>query len=272
MNTFPKHLLHFPKHPKKIWRFDDASRPCLRRLRPCCCWSTIWRCPWRCKRSGLVQQLHMVRHLSTETCRMPMRGRCWCVEIEIWIAKPGMSSTWKILPRPRISCCGTPDSGGHSGAGRCHRSNSVWQPSHPFGLRSQYVTVLHSAFEYCVLCVFTLYTFYNLQHLVSVVCELGSLFSKQNKQSPRWQLLQFFPSFSSLAAGITKVHFFLGNSAFKVVRDGRNRNRRGEIVVKWVKVSWLQILWRRAGSAQDSSKKRSFEFFHVTLRYLRPSD
>lgn len=59
--------------------------------------------------------------------------------------------------------------------------------------------------------------------------------------------------------------FFGGNSAFKVVRDGRNRNRRGEIGVKWVKVSWLQILWRRAGSAQDSLNQRSFEIFHVTF-------
>ena len=280
MNTFPKHFLHFPKHPKKIWRFEGVLMTLLD--------------DFLTTSSSSQALLLLVNHLALPLAlqaqwpgptaphgsapkhrdRMPMRGRCRiATDVEIWIAKPGMPSTWKILPRPRIGCCGTPDSGGHSGAGRCHRSNSVWQLSHPFGLRSQYVTVLHSAFvrknhtfEYCVLCVFTLYTFYNLQHLVSVVCELGSLFSKQNKQSPRWQLLQFFPSFSSLAAGITEVHFFfLGNSAFKVVRDGRNRNRRGEIGVKWVKVSWFQILWRRAGSAQDFFEETKLWIFSCDL-------
>ena len=287
MNTFPKHFLHFPKHPKKIWRVEGVLMTLLD--------------DFLTTSSSSQALLLLVNHLALPLAlqaqwpgptaphgsapkhrdRMPMRGRCRiATDVEIWIAKPGMPSTWKILPRPRIGCCGTPDSGGHSGAGRCHRSNSVWQLSHPFGLRSQYVTVLHSAFvrknhtfEYCVLCVFTLYTFYNLQHLVSVVCELGSLFSKQNKQSPRWQLLQFFPSFSSLAAGITEVHFF-----FWEIRLSKSLEM-AEIEIGGVKSEWNGWRYRgfrfydgEPGAPRISSKKRSFEFFHVTLRYLRPSD
>lgn len=187
MNTFPKHLLHFPKHPKKIWRFDDASRRCLRRLRPCCCWSTIWRCPWHCKRSGLVQQLHMVRCLSIET-------GCRCVED----AELQRMLKYELLSQ---ACQenGRFSRGLELAAVALLILEVILAPAVATDLtqfdncpirlgqelRSQYVTVLHSAFKLCVLCIFTLYTFYNLQHLVSVVCELGSLFNKQNKQSPR---------------------------------------------------------------------------------------
>ena len=131
MNTFTKHLLHFPKHPKKT-PLDDVfivvSGPVAvgepfgvaLGIASAVAWSnsSTWfgasESTDTMKMSNAMQCLlkyEMLRYELYEDSKIPLQP------FHFWLNCR--------LPRSRIRCCGTPHSGGHSSAGHCHRSNSV---------------------------------------------------------------------------------------------------------------------------------------------------